>query len=126
MNNTFEPDQQESSASNEVIFDYAGTLERLMEDEEFVRTIVDSFVEHFDGQLTLLTKAFSARDAEMVKRHAHSIKGASINAGALAINKLVGTIETLAEKGQLEAVDSLISQLPEQFGMFKEAFNSAL
>jgi HPt (histidine-containing phosphotransfer) domain-containing protein len=109
-----------------VIFDYEGTLERLMNDCEFVKTVVDSFLDHFDEQFNSLNEAFSVGDAPLAKRHAHSMKGASINAGAMAICKLSGTIETLAENNRLAEIEPLITQLPGQLNLFKEAFEKAL
>jgi len=106
----------------DTVFDYEGLKERLMGDDSFVKLVVDTFTTHFPDQLSSLQSALEKADATMVKRQAHAIKGASINAGALIIHHIAADIEILGEAGDLEKVGPLLSQLPSQFESFELEF----
>ncbi len=67
------------------VFDVAGMMARLMDDEELARIVVDGFLEDVPRQIEALRGCLVAGDAPGAIRQAHTIKGASANVGGEAL-----------------------------------------
>ena len=110
----------------ETVFDYRNVKQRLLADDDFIKLIVDTYILHFPNQLKSLQDAFYKSDAPLVKRHAHTIKGASANAGALILQHHCAAIESLAENGDLVAIKPILEQLPKYFSSFQCEYQTKL
>jgi signal transduction histidine kinase/CHASE2 domain-containing sensor protein/CheY-like chemotaxis protein len=64
-------------------------------DTEFERTILQVFVENTREQLQLVHLAIANQDLVALEHHIHTIKGASANVGAVAIEQLAIQLEKL-------------------------------
>jgi CheY-like chemotaxis protein len=60
---------------------------------EFERNILQVFVENTHIQLQLMREAIAIGDAATIEHHLHTIKGASANVGAVAIEQLAAKLE---------------------------------
>jgi CheY-like chemotaxis protein len=101
-------------------FDRSGLLERMADDEDLMREILGLFVADMPAQLGALRSSAAAADLDALKRHAHTIKGTSANAGAVSMHKLSASIQALAEEGNLAEVASRIDEVEAEFDRFKE------
>jgi signal transduction histidine kinase/CHASE2 domain-containing sensor protein/DNA-binding response OmpR family regulator len=80
-----------SSIRSAVDLDY---LHQLSEgDTEFEQTILQVFINNTQEQLRLIHLALAAEDSIAIGHHLHTIKGASANVGAVAIEQLVVQLE---------------------------------
>ncbi len=102
------------------IFDRAGFLDRLMGDEELANEIISDFLEDVPNKLIALQEAIDKVDAPSLQRQAHTLKGASANVGALALQEIASQIEIAGESANLDMASSLIPELDKQFEMLKK------
>ncbi len=103
------------------VFDKAGMLARLMDDEDLVRVVAEGFLEDIPQQVAVLAGYLKTKDAQGVERQAHSIKGASANVSGEALSKVAFAIEKAGKQGDLDAADTLLAPLVEQFDRLKQA-----
>jgi len=75
----------------------AETLERLGGDEQLLDELIAIALRDLPNELQALDAALQARDRAAVKHHAHSIKGAAANIGALALAHHAGRLEQASQ-----------------------------
>ena len=63
------------------VFDYQALSDRLMGDEHLLRTLVSTFVESTEEQMTELRQAIESERDEEIRALAHKLKGAAANMG---------------------------------------------
>ncbi len=102
------------------VFDRAGLLARLMNDETLAREIVEKFLVDIPAQIETLKVYLDAGDAAGVERQAHTIKGASANLGAERLRGVAFEIEQSAKVRDLNAVKALMSELEAALRLLKE------
>ncbi len=78
------------------IFDYAGFLARVMDDELLAREIALGFIHDIPAQIEKLAAALAANDIHLVERHAHAIKGAAANMSGSALKSAAEKMEKAA------------------------------
>ncbi|MGO9147148.1 MAG: PAS domain S-box protein [Desulfomonilia bacterium] len=78
----------ESALNAESVFDTADLLDRFDGDEELVRTVLSAFFQDIPNTVSQLRVALEKADAPGIGLHAHTIKGASGNAGGGQCKKL--------------------------------------
>jgi len=101
------------------VFDKAGMMVRLMDDEDLARTVVGGFLEDIPRQIEVLKGCLEAGDAPRAERQAHSIKGASANVGGAALSAVAFEMEKAGKTGNLEAVAARLPELETQFARLK-------
>jgi len=116
----------DTSASEAVIFDRDGFLERIMEDMELARTVVDCFLGDMPSQISRLRTAIATGNSRLAGEQAHRIKGASSNVGGVALQGVASSMELAGKAGNLEALGSLLPQLEKQFEALKESLGKGL
>jgi HPt (histidine-containing phosphotransfer) domain-containing protein len=104
-----------------LIFDRAGLVSRLMNDDELARVVVSVFLADIPQQISVLGECLDAGNATAVERQAHTIKGACANVGAEALRALAYELEQVAKTGDLSAVRARMPDLGEQFSRVKVA-----
>ena len=98
-----------------LLFDKTAALARVGGDESVLNEILDVYLEDALAQIAFLEQAAANGDAEAVRSRAHSLKGASGNVGAMAMQTLAAQIETAGRQGELERAKSLIPSAQEQY-----------
>ena len=117
--------QQEEATVSDIepvkdIFDKAGLLDRLMGDEELANEILGEFLEDAPRKFIALKEALDKGDTGLVQREAHTLKGASANIGAVALQEMACQIEIAGEARDLVKASSLAAQLDKQFEVLKK------
>ena len=107
------------------IFDRAGMLARLMEDEELAEIIVARFLESVPQQIEALRHALQAGDAPGVRLTAHSIKGAAGNVGGECVRAVAWDLEQAAQAGDLLAAGTHLAELATQFDRLQAAMQAS-
>ena len=107
-----------------VVFDRAGMLERLMDDEDLARVVTESFLDDAPRQIEALRGYLDAWDAPGAERQAHSIKGASSNVGGEALRALAFEMEKAGKAGDLGSIRARMDDLEREFARLKEAMTT--
>ena len=75
------------------IFDRATLLERLDGDVAMLEMLMEVYMKDVPNHLEALTNAINAADKELVRFHAHSLKGSSGNVGAVEMQTAAAALE---------------------------------
>ena len=116
-------DAEEAQSAGEPIWDKAGMLARLMDDEPLVMTIIEGFLEDIPQQIQTLQAFVDGGDAKGVERQGHTIKGAAANVGAERLRAVALSIEDAARTGALHGVNAQVGIMQNEFDMFKNTLH---
>jgi HPt (histidine-containing phosphotransfer) domain-containing protein len=105
----------------EVVFDRAGMLGGLGDDEDLARRVMRGFLDDVPRQIEALRGYLDAGDAPAAGRQAHTIKGASSNVGGQALRALAFEIEKAGMAGDLPSAASRMDGLEREFVRLREA-----
>jgi len=97
--------------SRSIVFDINDALDRVEGDRELLEEIVRIFTGECAGNMDAIRQAFTAGDARLLERLAHTIKGASANLGAVAVCKVAFELEKLAAAGDLSNAPEWIDKI---------------
>ena len=103
------------------VFNRAAFLERLMNDEQLARTIIESFLEDLPVQVKHLKDAVAGGDIRQIERQAHTIKGASSNLGGEALCALALGLELACKAGDTALVAARMAELDARFDALMSA-----
>jgi PAS domain S-box-containing protein len=106
------------------IFDRSALIERLMDDDELKRIVIEGFLDDMPRQIEVLKGCVAAGDVEGAKRQAHSIKGAAANVGGKAFSDVASGLEKAGSTGALEILNQGVPELVRQFSLLKEAMQA--
>jgi CheY-like chemotaxis protein len=81
-------------------------LARLGGDEQLLAEVVQFFLEDCPTHLSAIKAAVDDRDAEKLRRAAHSLKGAAGNLAATALVDAAATLERLGAEARFDAMDA--------------------
>jgi len=109
-----------------LIFDRAGMMARLMDDEDLARMVVEGFLEDIPRQIATLKGYLETGDAPGAERQAHTIKGASANVGGERLLEVAFEMEKSAKAGDLSAVARQMAELELQFNRLNQAMTKEL
>ena len=106
---------------NVPVFDKAGMMSRLMDDEDLAHKVIEAFINDAPKQIKSLKDYLAAGDVPGAERQAHTIKGASANLGGEIMRALAFEMEKAAKVGNLEYVMANLPELENQFTRLKQA-----
>ena len=111
------PDAPPNPTDDETqIFNEAELLERLMGDEELVKTVVAAFLEDAPRQIAGLKQALAEGDLTRAHRQAHTLKGAAANLGAGRLRQAALEMEKFGKDSGLptaEVLAQILAKLPD-------------
>ena len=118
---------RDSGAPEAPVFDQAGMMARLMDDEDLARTVIEGFLEDIPQQIEALRGYLEAGDAAGAERQAHTIKGASANVGGEALRAVAFEMEKAGKAGDLDSRHGPPARagMP-KFDRLKEAMDAAV
>ncbi|MCP4689314.1 MAG: Hpt domain-containing protein, partial [Desulfobacterales bacterium] len=114
------PEESPDGDAAPAIFDHEGLLYRLMDDEALAREVVEEFLTFTSDYVKVLEEALEKRDAPVLRREAHTLKGAAGNVGADVLQELAHQVQAAAEDENFHEATSLIPEVKEQFDAFKK------
>jgi CheY-like chemotaxis protein len=83
--------------------------------------LIPAFNDSIESILQQAPAAIAEKDQTTLRRYAHSIKSASANVGAIALNTLALNAETQFAEGDLDTAQALFDQLTKEFQRTKES-----
>ncbi len=102
------------------IFDKESMIERVMNDEELARAIIDTFLDDIPVQIETLRRCLETGDIAGTASQAHTIKGASANISGELLRTVAFDMEKAAKANDLEQVMAVLPELENQFSRLKE------
>jgi len=93
---------------------------------DVLRKLFDLFLEDTPRRLAAIREAVQSRNARLLARQAHALKGSSSHLGARHMAALSTMLQQLGESGSLETAASTLSQLEAEFERVTRAFEAEL
>lgn len=92
------------------------TLERLkeladMQESEFLADLLHAFINQTEALLGLLSDEIKGNDFDKVKRHVHTLKGSSLNLGAIEMSELSRQLEKKAGEKDPNGMTELLKAI---------------
>ena len=103
------------TAKQKAAFNPSALLERLGGDEKAYEEVVCLFLQDVPRQIHSLREAVSGGDAAAAERQAHTLKGASGNAGAAELEKVVLKTERACERGDMKEAARMLDRIEAEF-----------
>ncbi len=94
-----------------VIFDYERLKKVSMNDTEFEKELLTSFLEDINNKLEKMTELIDLKDMAKIMKLAHTIKGASYSVGAQQLGDEAFAIEISCKSDDLESVFDRMNKL---------------
>lgn len=105
-------DQPETGSEAETpLFDEANMLERMDNDLEFVRTILEQALYELPIQMKTLCRQSETGDANVIRSQAHALKGMAANISAIQLRDVAYKMETAAKGGDVKTSLELLPEL---------------
>jgi CheY-like chemotaxis protein/HPt (histidine-containing phosphotransfer) domain-containing protein len=108
------------------VWDRASMKARLMDDEELMWTVLDSFILDVPDQIEAIREYLKAKDVPGVERQAHTIKGASANVGGEVLRQVAFEMEKAARDGDLIVAGEYLPDLEEAFNHLQKEIKRKL
>ena len=105
------------------VFDKAGLMERVMDDEGLAQNLIEVFLDDIPNQIKTLRGYLDAGDISGAEHQSHTIKGASANLSGDALRVVAFEMEKAAKAGNLKYVTAQLPELENQFSRLKEAMD---
>jgi histidine phosphotransfer protein HptB len=86
-------------------------------DRQFERELLSLFVSDTRSQLSQLSDAVMAHDAQRVAKLAHYLKGSCGNVGVIALHACAAKLEAEARRGELSSSQQLLIKM---MGLFQQ------
>ncbi len=87
-----------------VVFDHAGMMRRMVDDEDMARKLSSVFLNDLPGLIKTLRGHLEAGDVPSTERLAHTIKSGAATFGGEALRAVAFKMEKAAKAGDLETV----------------------
>jgi len=94
--------------------DLRAALERVEGDRELLEELLQLFVDQCPGAMAEIRHALEVRDARVLERLAHTMKGTAASLGARGLSDTAYRLEKLARAGDWESAGALIQTLQEE------------
>lgn len=103
----------------------AGVLDELYQvmGDEFP-SLLETFRRDSEMRIVAIHEAVSARDAEGIRRTAHSFKGSASNMGAPRLTRLCRALEELGRNGHTEGSAELLGEIRNEYQRVMEILGS--
>jgi HPt (histidine-containing phosphotransfer) domain-containing protein len=90
-------------------------------DEEFLRELVDIYVEDAEERLAEIKEALISADEEALGRTAHQLKGSSANMGVVCVADHAKKMEDLAREHAIADAAEILPSLEHELGRARAA-----
>lgn len=98
--------------------------DNLMDDDELILAVIDSFLTESPPLMEMLKDAFDREDVAESERHSHSVKGAALSVGGTKLGEVAEHMEARVRAGEFAAAKEKIPELMIQFNALIAALKS--
>jgi CheY-like chemotaxis protein len=112
-----------SSNGGDIGFDAAAALENLRElvGDDFLDEVIDAFLADAPTYLATLRRSVDEKDAEELRRAAHTLKSNGSTLGAEKFSELCRELEQRAKNDQLDDASELVDRIEHEYQPLEEA-----
>ncbi len=115
-----EDDTGETALSEKSPFEFDKALEEFDMDKEFLKEVIDEFLETVTRQLPEIEKAVRDQDSDIISREAHAIKGGAANLCATPLSQAAHRLELIGKSGDLTDSSQVYDDLAYEFDRVKD------
>jgi two-component system sensor histidine kinase/response regulator len=109
-----------------VIFDASAMRQRLMNNENLIRKVIETFSSDMELQIKILNTAIIDEDFVTATAQAHKIKGAAANVSGIELSVLALIIEDAGKAEDLKTLLNMQPQIENNFVLLKAAMDELL
>lgn len=99
--------------------DWRKLSQRLMDDRELAREIVQTFIDEYPEHSRRLNRAIKTEDRETVRLEAHSVNGAACNLEMHPMTRLAASLESQAQTASLLELEAIVQNMDREFDRIK-------
>ena len=114
-----------SKVSELEIFNKSELLNRIENDNDLLKIVLNTFIESTPQYLKEIEAAIENNDSEIIRVQAHTVKGSSGNVSAPLMMHTAHEIEKAGKIGDIATSRKLLQKLEKEFEMFKEVASEA-
>ena len=100
--------------------DVADALERVGDDREFLRELLNLYEEDLATRIEVLREAIAGGDLKAVEQLGHAVKGSSANLGLPFLRNRAAAIELAGRKGDAAKALANLDRLEEEFQRLRD------
>jgi signal transduction histidine kinase/CheY-like chemotaxis protein/HPt (histidine-containing phosphotransfer) domain-containing protein len=104
-----------------VVFDRAGFMERVMNQEDLAQEVIEVFLDDAPRRIEALGTHLEGGNSRGVEYEAHTLKGSAANMGGERLAALAFEFEKAGKAGDLDVVEARLGDLQREFEVLKEA-----
>ena len=93
--------------------DWDAAMASVNQDRELLKMVIDAFVQESVQIQDGVTQAIDTKDASLLQRSGHTLKGTMMSLGAAPWSELAEKLEELGAAGSTEGASSLMAELEE-------------
>ena len=94
--------------------DWDAALASVNNDRSLLKLVIDAFLDESKQLLERIPTAIDTRDADLLKRTGHTLKGTMLSLGAAEWSAVARQIEELGATGSTEGADALFIELSQR------------
>jgi PAS domain S-box-containing protein len=113
-------------ASSPLVFDPDAMRQRLGDDDQLLRELVELFLGDYPSLLQRVAEAVRSADPEAVRQAAHTLKGSVSNFGARDATRLARQLEEIGRGRDLTAAEQTFAELEAALRQLREALDKWL
>ncbi|MEJ2658436.1 MAG: response regulator [Desulfobacterales bacterium] len=102
-----QPDTEEET----IPLDLENALERAMGDKDFLKMLLDGFIQELPNQIESIKAAVAGTDASALIEQAHKIKGAAANLSAFGVSDAAKLLEKIGREQNMDQADQMLEVL---------------
>lgn len=102
---------KDAGSSDEVIFDKAEALDRATDDVEFLKEIIEVFLEELPDHMAEIKEAVDGKDGEALRKSAHKLAGSLSGFAAKAAMETASKLEAVGKEGRLNEAEETYGAL---------------
>lgn len=124
LQETLSQDNVPCMAPEEMVFDRAGLMQRVMGSQELFDKVVALVLDNGPARLAALTRAIEDRDGHAASMEAHGLKGMALNAGCNALAAVSEKAEAAARAGDMAQEARWVPELKKQIQRFRQTLKN--
>ncbi len=96
---------------DKTVFDKDEALKTIDNDKEFLKELVEIFINDAPEHMSEIEEAVNSRNSEALEKSAHKLKGAVANFGKNATTDTAFKLETMGKENNLDGVEEVYDTL---------------
>jgi signal transduction histidine kinase/DNA-binding response OmpR family regulator/HPt (histidine-containing phosphotransfer) domain-containing protein len=109
-----------SQSNGASCFNKTRLYERFGNDEELIQVVLDAFLEEVPELIGKIKVAIDKEDAELIRSHAHALKGSAGNVNADILKEMAWCMEQEAKLGKLTSISRIFLDIEREFHAFEK------